>query len=92
MRVIPGLELKFIQTASLRPSDMEGKSEAQSRGGQLYDLFVPATTANCPHPSIRNRPDGHNTGDLFEEVDGLYAFREFLSRFVCPFDMIRGCC
>ncbi|KAJ7625660.1 hypothetical protein FB45DRAFT_795845, partial [Roridomyces roridus] len=30
----------------------------------------------CPHPSIRNRPDGHITADLFEELKpGVYCFR-----------------
>ena len=46
---------------------------------QLYDVYLPLTALNCPHPSVRNRPDGHVTGDLFEQVrPGYYAFRKWI--------------
>ena len=51
---------------------------------QLYDFFVLADAKTCPHPSIRNRPDGHVTGDLFEEVKpGCYVFRTCLACGTC---------
>ncbi|TCD63101.1 hypothetical protein EIP91_006005 [Steccherinum ochraceum] len=76
MRVLPGLTLKFVETGGLRPNDVDSGSDSRSGGGELLELFVPITSPNCPHPDIRNRPDGHYTGDLFEEVEeGYYAFR-----------------
>ncbi|KAJ7983251.1 acetyl-CoA synthetase-like protein [Mycena polygramma] len=76
MRVINGINCKFIPTQGLDYTQLDGDSEQRSQGGQLFDLFLPSEADNCPHPSIRNRPDGHITGDLFEEVQpGLYCFR-----------------
>ncbi|KAJ7763650.1 acetyl-CoA synthetase-like protein [Mycena maculata] len=76
MRVLEGINCKFIPTRGLDRTDLDGDAEQRSQGGQLFDLFLPAEADNCPHPSIRNRPDGHITGDLFEEVQpGLYCFR-----------------
>ena len=67
LRPIPELGLKLVPSHS-------DSGTAQSK---LYDLFVPLTALNCPHASVRNRPDGHVTGDLFEEVKpGYYVFRE----------------
>lgn len=64
MRRIPGLELKFT------PSTISDTHV------QLFDLSIPLTGPNCPHASVRNRTDGHVTGDLFEEVKpGYYLFR-----------------
>ena len=72
----------------LRPADIvdcrlvpvapdDGESPA-STALQLYDFHVLGSAKTCPHPSIRNRPDGHVTGDLFEEVKpGCYIFRTF---------------
>lgn len=66
MRPIPELGLKLV------PALHAGESQTQ-----LYELFLPLTAPNCPHPSVRNLPNGHLTGDLFEEVKpGYYAFRE----------------
>ena len=53
--------------------------EAEENGAalKLYDFLVLADSKTCPHPTLRNRPDGHVTGDLFEEVrPGHYVFRE----------------
>ncbi|KAK7052664.1 acetyl-CoA synthetase-like protein [Favolaschia claudopus] len=76
MRLIEGLDYKFIPTRGLEASDLDRDSEHRVQGGQLFDLFLPAEADNCPHESVRNRPDGHITGDLFEEVKpGLYCFR-----------------
>ncbi|KAJ6529982.1 acetyl-CoA synthetase-like protein [Mycena vulgaris] len=76
MRVLEGVNCKFIPIRGLDDSDLDGDAEQRFRGGQLFDLFIPAEADNCPHPSIRNRPDGHITGDLFEEAGpGLYCFR-----------------
>ncbi|TFK38520.1 acetyl-CoA synthetase-like protein [Crucibulum laeve] len=75
MRVVKGTKCRFIP-ASLDTSDLDSNSEKRSRGGRLFDFFIPDDTPNCPHPSVRNRPDGHITGDLFEEIQpGYYAFR-----------------
>jgi hypothetical protein len=80
MRLIEGLDYKFIPTKGLDHTDLDRDSEQRVQGGQLFDLFLPAEADNCPHHSIRNRPDGHITGDLFEEVKpGLYCFRAWCS-------------
>ncbi|KAF9531387.1 hypothetical protein CPB83DRAFT_848943 [Crepidotus variabilis] len=56
--------------------ELDGVNENRAGGGKFFDLFIPEDAANCPHPSVRNRPNGHVTGDLFEETGpGLYAFR-----------------
>jgi len=76
MRVVPGVQCEFIPTKSLKTSELAGNVQDRTCGGQLYDFFIPASAPNCPHPSVRNRPDGHISGDLFEEVQkGYYAFR-----------------
>lgn len=69
LRRIPGLEIEFI------PSTINDDNTIE-----LFDLFIPQTGPNCPHASVRNRPNGHITGDLFEEVKpGYYLFRESVS-------------
>ncbi|KAJ6570813.1 hypothetical protein DFH09DRAFT_1462718, partial [Mycena vulgaris] len=76
MRVIPCVQCEFILTKSLEIRELAGNVQGRASGGQLYDFFIPASAPNCPHPSMRNRPDGHISGDLFEEVQkGYYAFR-----------------
>ncbi|KAJ7983268.1 acetyl-CoA synthetase-like protein [Mycena polygramma] len=77
MRLIPcNFQCEFIPAKSLSTTDLAGDAQYRAGGGQLYDFFIPASAANCPHPSLRNRPDGHISGDLFEEVqEGYYAFR-----------------
>lgn len=76
MRLLPGLRCEFIPTSGLNKADLDGDASERFRGGQIYDLFLPADADNCPHPFVRNRPDGHISGDLFEEVQpGYYAFR-----------------
>ncbi|KAJ6620659.1 hypothetical protein B0H10DRAFT_2163492 [Mycena sp. CBHHK59/15] len=76
MRVIEGVQCEFIPTRGLDQSYLDGDAEQRAQCGQLFDLFLPAEADNCPHPSRRNRPDGHITGDLFEEVEpGFYCFR-----------------
>ncbi|KAJ7846028.1 acetyl-CoA synthetase-like protein [Mycena olivaceomarginata] len=76
MRVIEGIDVKFIPTRGLDHAHLDGDSEQRTQGGKLFDLFFPVESDNCPHASIRNRPDGHITGDLFEEVKpGVYCFR-----------------
>ncbi|KAJ6544423.1 acetyl-CoA synthetase-like protein [Mycena capillaripes] len=76
MRVIKGINCKFIPTRGLDHTQLDGDAEKRAQGGQLYDLFLSPEADNCPHPSIRNRPDGHITGDLFEEVKPrVYCFR-----------------
>jgi hypothetical protein len=75
MRVIPGIECSFIPTGSVK-EDLDSVHDNKFQGGQLYDLFVPASAGNCPYPTFRNRPNGHISGDIFEEVQpGYYAFR-----------------
>ncbi|KAJ7306919.1 hypothetical protein DFH08DRAFT_975715 [Mycena albidolilacea] len=59
---------KFIPTRGLDHTDLDGDSQQRSQGEQLFDLFLPAEADTCPHATVRNRPDGHITGDLFEEV------------------------
>ena len=71
LRPIPELGLELIPALD----DKIAGSDASQK--QLYDLFLPTTALNCPHPKVRNRPNGHITGDLFEEIKpGYYAFRE----------------
>ncbi|KAJ7592020.1 acetyl-CoA synthetase-like protein [Mycena floridula] len=77
MRLVPGSQCQFIPASDdLDKVDLDGDTVERFKGGKLYDLFIPEYADNCPHPWIRNRPDGHVTGDLFEEVQpGYYAFR-----------------
>ncbi|KAJ7480176.1 acetyl-CoA synthetase-like protein [Mycena galericulata] len=76
MRVIPCVQCQFIPATSLKTADLAADVQDRVGGGQLYDFFIPESSPNCPHPSVRNRPDGHISGDLFEEVQkGYYAFR-----------------
>lgn len=76
MRVIPGSDIRFIPSGDMNVSELDLDSQKRATGGMLYDLFIPESFACCPHPTVRNRPDGHITGDLFEEVaPGYYAFR-----------------
>ncbi|KAF7297287.1 Acetyl-CoA synthetase-like protein [Mycena indigotica] len=75
MRLVPGVQCQFIPTNSLT-HELATNAHGQLTGNQLYDFFIPESAPNCPHPSIRNRPDGHISGDLFEEVSpGYYVFR-----------------
>jgi hypothetical protein len=77
MRVMEDVDCSFVPTSSISLEDLDGDAAARAKGGILHDLFIPASCGNCPHPAVRNRPDGHVTGDLFEEVQpGYYAFRE----------------
>jgi len=77
MRVIPGNFCKLIPASGIKKVDLDGISERKMSGGKLFDFFVPADAGNCPHLSITNRPDGHITGDLFEETaPGYYSFSE----------------
>ncbi|KAF4623795.1 hypothetical protein D9613_001287 [Agrocybe pediades] len=78
MHVIPGIKCQLIPTSGIKDkSELDSDSSRRQGGtGMLFDCFLPADADNCPHPSIRNRPDGHITGDLFELTsEGLYAFR-----------------
>ncbi|KAF8174893.1 acetyl-CoA synthetase-like protein [Pholiota molesta] len=76
MRIIKGVDAKLIPATSSQKEVLDGDAASRLQGGKIFDLFIPADAANCPHPSIRNRPDGHITGDLFEETSpGMYAFR-----------------
>lgn len=78
MRLIEGVQCTFLPARGLDKTDLDGDSEHRVTGGKLFDIFVSSDAPNCPHPSIRNRPDGHITGDLFEEIEpGYYAFRAY---------------
>jgi hypothetical protein len=68
MRLIQGIDCRPTPVEGLDHTDLDGDSENRTQSGQLFDLFVPADADNCPPPLIRNTPDGHLTGDLFEEV------------------------
>ncbi|KAL7277116.1 hypothetical protein ACG7TL_008961 [Trametes sanguinea] len=60
----------------LAPAQSENGKNATSGALQLCEFHVSADSATCPHPTVRNRSDGHVTGDLFEEVKpGCYVFR-----------------
>ncbi|KAF8058198.1 acetyl-CoA synthetase-like protein [Lyophyllum atratum] len=73
MRLVEGMNCKLLPRSTSAPQDANDASEYE---GKLFDLFIPADADNCPHQSIRNRPDGHITGDLFEETrPGYYLFR-----------------
>lgn len=77
MRPFKGVGCTLIPLHMKNAEELDNLHEKRATGGQLYDLFIPAEADNCPHPSIRNRPDGHITGDVFEETGpGFYAFRE----------------
>ncbi|KAG6861128.1 hypothetical protein C0995_003580 [Termitomyces sp. Mi166 len=65
MRLIEGSTIQLIPLA-----------EDDQYHTRLYDIFVPEDAPNCPHASYRNRPNGHVSGDLFEETKpGYFVFR-----------------
>ncbi|KAG6906981.1 hypothetical protein DXG01_011121 [Tephrocybe rancida] len=67
MRLIGGGNIQLLSV----------QEDGTEHHGKLFDVFVPADAPNCPHSSIRNRPNGHVTGDLFEEVKpGYFIFRK----------------
>jgi len=69
-------DAKMIPAWTVEQLDLDGDNSGRFQGGALYDLFIPDTSDHCPHPWVRNRSNGHVTGDLFEEVKpGRYAFR-----------------
>ncbi|KAJ7580942.1 acetyl-CoA synthetase-like protein [Mycena floridula] len=75
MRII-NPQTQMIPATNMNKADLDGDSIGRFQGGTLYDLFIPETADHCPHDTVRNRSNGHITGDLFEEVKpGLYAFR-----------------
>ncbi|KAH9848727.1 acetyl-CoA synthetase-like protein [Lenzites betulinus] len=70
------LQLASEVTCKLVPVGREDDGSSSAHSRRLYEFFVSADSKTCPHPSVRNRPDGHVTGDLFEEVKpGCYVFR-----------------
>ncbi|KAI0628624.1 acetyl-CoA synthetase-like protein [Trametes polyzona] len=70
LRLAPQVKCQLIPA----DSDSGGKSSIHSL--QLHLFFVSADSKTCPHPAVRNRPDGHVTEDLFEEVKpDCYVFR-----------------
>ncbi|KAI0641381.1 acetyl-CoA synthetase-like protein [Trametes meyenii] len=70
------LRLASEVKCELRPAGLADGENSSVSALQLYEFFVSADSKTCPHPSVRNRPDGHVTGDLFEEVKpGCYVFR-----------------
>ncbi|GLB41447.1 putative AMP-binding enzyme [Lyophyllum shimeji] len=73
MRLIEGMNCKLLLR---RISASSEAAEDPGHDEHLFDFFVPEDAGNCPHSSVRNRPDGHITGDLFEETrPGYYIFR-----------------
>ncbi|KAG6915475.1 hypothetical protein DXG01_011306 [Tephrocybe rancida] len=78
MRLVGGSNIQLVPV----------QEDGAEHHGKLCDIFVPADAPNCPHSSIRNRPNGHVTGDLFEETKpGYFVFRE-LSFFLMLFQRI----
>ncbi|KAG6868437.1 hypothetical protein C0993_002756 [Termitomyces sp. T159_Od127] len=69
--------MRLIDDSTIQPipiAENDPKYKAQ-----LFDIFVPGDAPNCPHVSYRNLPDGHVSGDLFEETQpGYFAFRAML--------------
>lgn len=73
----PYLRLASEVRCELRPLGADENDVSPVPSRQLYEFFVSAESKTCPHPSVRNRADGHVTGDLFEEVKpGCYVFRK----------------
>ncbi|KAJ6552813.1 acetyl-CoA synthetase-like protein [Mycena capillaripes] len=76
MRVMEGACVTFVPASNISTEDLDGDAAGRSKGGIIYDMFIPASSRHCPHSTVMNRLDGHVTGDLFEEVQpGYYAFR-----------------
>ncbi|KAF9523188.1 hypothetical protein CPB83DRAFT_899005 [Crepidotus variabilis] len=68
--VLPSMRpLKGLGCSLLPIGFLDNQSERHANRRQLFDLFVPADAANCPHPSACNRLDEHITGDVFEETE-----------------------
>ncbi|KAG6833313.1 hypothetical protein H0H87_008945 [Tephrocybe sp. NHM501043] len=89
LRLIEGMGCQLIPVPSNGIED-----EGREGNRRVFDMFIPASADNCPHPTIRNRPNGHITGDLFEEVrPGYYIFRESIEdniKLKCA-DLVSNC-
>ena len=78
MRPIDSRSLTLIPISSSGSSSSTLPSSVYKNvNTNVLELVIPATSPDCPHPSVRQPGDGHfHTGDLFlEVVPGHYSFR-----------------
>ena len=85
MRPIEGKCIAFVPVSSSGSSSSTLSSAVYKNvNTNVLELVIPATSPDCPHPSVRQPEDGHfHTGDLFlEVVPGHYTFRGRMSEWI----------
>lgn len=78
MRPIDSRSLTFVPISSSGSSSSALPSSVYKNvNTNVLELVIPATSPDCPHPSVRQPEDGQfHTGDLFlEVVPGHYSLR-----------------
>ncbi|KAF9653331.1 acetyl-CoA synthetase-like protein [Thelephora ganbajun] len=78
MQLIDSRSVTFVPISSSGSSSSTLPSSVYKNvNTNVLELVIPATSPDCPHPSVRQSEDGHfHTGDLFlEVVPGHYTFR-----------------
>ena len=85
MQPIDSRSVTFVPISSTGSSSPAVTTSAYKNvNTSVLELVIPATSPDCPHPSVRQPEDGHfHTGDLFLEViPGNYTFRSRLDEWI----------
>lgn len=85
MRPIDSRSVAFVPISSSGSSSSALPSTVYKNvNTNVLELVIPATSPDCPHPSVRQSEDGHfHTGDLFlEVVPGRYTFRGRMAEWI----------
>jgi hypothetical protein len=85
MRPIDSRSVAFVPVSSSGSSSSTLPSTVYKNvNTNVLELVIPATSPDCPHPSVRQPEDGHfHTGDLFLEVlPGRYTFRGRITEWI----------
>ena len=85
MRPIDNRALTFVPISSSGGSSSTLPSAVYKNvNTNVLELVIPATSPDCPHPSVRQLEDGHfHTGDLFlEVVPGHYTLRSRMCEWI----------
>lgn len=85
MRPIDSRSVAFVPVSSSGGSSSTIPSTVYVNvNTNVLELVIPATSPDCPHPSLRQPEDGHfHTGDLFlQALPGHYTFRGRMSEWI----------
>ena len=85
MQPIDSRSVTFVPISSSASSSPSAPASAYKNvNTSVLELVIPATSPDCPHPSVRQPEDGQfHTGDLFLEViPGHYSFRSRMDEWI----------